>query len=151
MQRILVSLGFIVLVGMRAQSVSPVTLRSYSFIYDDSGNRTLREAEIIQLKSGATGSSCHEDFQEQVLGKELSGRAIKIYPNPTKGSIKISISETVNDAPRVIVYNTLGQVIADKHIEGTEGEINLSQQSPGIYFMRIVIDGKSLEWKVLKE
>jgi hypothetical protein len=151
MKRIYVSLVLIIVAGMRALSAAPDTLRSYSFIYDESGNRILREAQIVQLKSGSSVSADYEHYQESVLVKELSDRTIKIYPNPTKGSIKISISESLNDSPRVIVYNTSGQVLVDMHIEGTESEINLSRQCPGIYLLRIIINGRSSEWKVLKE
>jgi len=136
---------------MRSLSALPDTLRSYSFTYDDSGNRILREAEIVQLKSGVTGFSDKEDYQDQVIEKEIAGSTVKIYPNPTNGLLTISISGTVNNASRVIVYNTIGQVIADRQIDATEGKIDLSKQSSGIYFMRITIDGKSSEWKVLKE
>ncbi|MDX9773992.1 MAG: T9SS type A sorting domain-containing protein [Bacteroidales bacterium] len=132
-------------------SATPDTLRSYSFFYDQSGNRNLREAEIVQLKSSSTIASDFDDSKEQVSKKELSGRTIKIYPNPTKGIIRIVLSEAGIETTSMIIYNTLGQVIAEKHIEGTEGEINLSGQSPGVYFLRIIIDGTSSEWKVLKE
>lgn len=151
MKRILVSLVLIMLAGVRGLSTPPDTLRSYSFTYDESGNRILREAEIIQLKSAVTIPSDFTDEQGQVLEKKFSDRTILIYPNPTRDLISISMSDAGNDAARVIVYNAQGQVIADKRIEGREGEVSLWRQSPGIYFMRIIIDGMSAEWKVIKE
>lgn len=136
---------------VRGLASPPDTLRSYSFFYDQSGNRILRESEIVQLKSGGTLTSDLKDFKEQVLSKEISGHTIKIFPNPTKGIVRISMSEVGTEATRVIIFNTGGQVMAETQIEGSEGEINLSGYSPGLYFMRIIFDGTSSEWKILKE
>ncbi len=136
---------------LRGLSSPPDTLRSYSFFYDQSGNRILRESEIVQLKSGGTLTSDLNNFKEQVLSKEISGHTIKVFPNPTKGVVRISMSEVGAEATRVIIFNTGGQIIDETQIEGSEGEINLSGYFPGVYFMRIIFDGTSTEWKILKE
>lgn len=151
MQRILLSIALIMLAGVKGFSTPPDTLRSYTFTYDESGNRILRESTIIQLKSAATSPSDLTDEQEQAIEKKLAERTILIYPNPTRGLINISIAETGNDAVRVIVFNAQGQLVVDKLLEGNSGVVNLSKQPPGIYFMRIIIDGMSAEWKVVKE
>ncbi len=151
MKRQLALLVLMLLSCLRSFSAPPDTLRNYSFFYDQSGNRILREAEIVQLKSSSAIASGFDDSKEQVSEKELSGCTIKIFPNPTKGIVRIILSEAGIETTRVIIYNTLGQVTAERHIEGTEGEINLSGHSPGVYFMRIIIDGTSAEWKILKE
>ena len=151
MRKMFFSLTLIMLAGVNGFSTPPDTLRSYTFTYDESGNRILRESAIIQLKSAATILSGFTDEQELVLEKKLSERTILIYPNPTSGLINISMVETGNDDVRVIVYNAQGQLIVDKLLEGNNGEVNLSRQPPGIYFMRIIIDGMSAEWKVVKE
>lgn len=147
-----IAILFLTLVAcVRGLASPPDTLRSYSFFYDQSGNRILRESEIVQLKSGGTLTSDPKDFKEQVLSKEISGHTIKIFPNPTKGIVRISMSEVETETTRVIIFNTGGQVIAETQLEGSEGEINLSGYSPGVYFMRIIFDGTSAEWKILKE
>lgn len=147
-----IAILFLTLVAcVRGLASPPDTLRSYSFFYDQSGNRILRESEIVQLKFGGTLTSDPKDFKEQALTKEISGHTIKIFPNPTKGIVRISMSEVETETTRVIIFNTGGQVIAETQLEGSEGEINLSGYSPGVYFMRIIFDGTSAEWKILKE
>jgi hypothetical protein len=151
MRKMFFSLTLIMLAGVKGFSTPPDTLRSYTFTYDESGNRILRESAIIQLKSAATIPSGFTDEQEQALEKKLSDRTILIYPNPTRGLINISMVEIGNDAVRVIVFNAQGQLVVDKLLEGNSGVVNLSKQPPGIYFMRIIIDGMSAEWKIVKE
>ncbi|NRD24775.1 aryl-sulfate sulfotransferase [Winogradskyella litoriviva] len=68
---------------------------------------------------------------------------ISFYPNPTKGSIAIDSNKTID---KIEAYNTLGRKI----IESNTKAIDLSNQSNGIYFLRIYSGSNNVSKKVIK-
>lgn len=71
----------------------------------------------------------------QILGLgESSGKeeCLKIYPNPTNHSIDFFAKLTVET---VSIYSVQGRKISDKIIEQTKFSMDLSELSPGDYFL----------------
>jgi PKD repeat protein len=66
--------------------------------------------------------------------------SISIHPNPTTGTLFISSSLEVE---KIEIYNTLGQLISNKP--------DLSQQSKGLYFIKITTEKGSIIRKIIKE
>jgi type IX secretion system substrate protein len=63
---------------------------------------------------------------------------INVYPNPATGEVYIDFPQSGNTS--IAVYNTLGEKVYDAAIEvnsGTPFKIDLSNQSRGVYFIRI--------------
>ena len=58
---------------------------------------------------------------------------VVIYPNPTKGDVKIFS----NNIQRVTVYNMFGQMVLDTETNGNETTVNMSTFTSGIYMVRI--------------
>jgi hypothetical protein len=63
------------------------------------------------------------------VGKE----SFKVYPNPFNNKIRI----TSFAGSSFQIFNTLGTLICTGKIENGEAEIDLSNQSSGIYFVKI--------------
>ncbi len=65
-------------------------------------------------------------------------KALNIYPNPTKSEFTISINNPTSSKSRLLVYNTLGICIAAKEIilENGQAKINLTNYSPGFYYIK---------------
>jgi len=124
---------------------------SFSFTYDASGNRLTRTRTIILLKSAKIENqdslSNHPKSFEDLIGN----RPIKIYPNPTKGLLKVEIPVADEVSAKLKIYSSQGSVIKDIPVTGTFTEIDLSNQSPGIFILRIYIGELSSEWKIIKE
>lgn len=76
---------------------------------------------------------------------------VKVFPNPTNGTINIE-NQLVEDAiSRVQVYNTLGQVILDRPMNIAAGDlqsIDLSNQPFGIYYLNIQADKAQITRKI---
>ena len=57
-----------------------------------------------------------------------------IFPNPTNGNVTIK-AEAMQ---RIIIANTLGQIVFDAEFEGDETQLNLSQFGTGLFTIRII-------------
>ena len=69
-----------------------------------------------------------------------------IYPNPTKGIFRI---RTDSDNLEVSIYSTLGElVLKEKIIDGLK-QIDLSNQSKGIYFVKLKSGDKTEQRKLI--
>lgn len=89
--------------------------------------------------SGATGIIYSFDDDE----------AITLYPNPSTGII--SLNSISVDTKKVIVYNTLGEIVAEfnKHNSVGNFSIDLSGQPEGIYALKIVSDNNTVVKKAI--
>jgi hypothetical protein len=124
------------------------------FTYDDAGNRTTRSIHLVKATSAIneqdslTYSHMHKD---SVLYTDFDQK-IKIYPNPTKGQLKVELKGfDLTQKSGIYVYNPTGILILQKTPAHESDVIDLSNYSIGIYVMRIIISDKVSEWKIIKE
>ena len=78
--------------------------------------------------------------------------SISIYPNPTNGYSQLSFELENAKKVNVSVYNLLGMQVATYslgEINNTSLELDLSNQSSGIYLLAIEIDGHSIIEKLV--
>ena len=76
---------------------------------------------------------------------------IKIFPNPFSSEIKIINLE--NKFDEVLLFDALGRVVVSKKINGLEKvtlEPSFKQFSKGIYFLKLIGDSISKEFKLIK-
>jgi hypothetical protein len=73
---------------------------------------------------------------------EASSPSVMFYPNPVQNNLYVRFPE--RGRHRVMVYNTLGKIIADKRsMEKDHLSIDLSAQPKGVYFLKYQTeDGK---------
>jgi hypothetical protein len=62
---------------------------------------------------------------------------VKIYPNPTKGLIKIEFSQKPKVGTMITIYSISGKMIGNLEVAGKNEFINLSELPRGIYFIKI--------------
>ena len=79
----------------------------------------------------ATGEDFLRYFNTSVADLTIN---CQIYPNPTNGSVMIE----AKDMKSVTVTNLVGQQVYAIACEGDALNLDLSQQQPGIYFVKIV-------------
>ncbi len=83
---------------------------------------------------------------------KLEDYNIKIYPNPTHGFLKVSISGLKStDKCSMCLYTTQGTQIITNNVNKDGFEINISNQPIGIYLLRITINNNSTIWKIVKK
>ena len=126
-----------------ASSCFVFTQNKISFSYDSNGNR-LNKTIVLSKSAVSTTSNL---FTEQIGNRE-----IKIYPNPTKGILKVEIPDSDKIKDGIIsVYNLQGKLITKKKIESVKNTIDISSVSNGLYIMQISIDKEVSSWKIIKQ
>ena len=120
------------------------------YSYDAAGNRVKRQIIMPVPKTMAKQQNFSSDNQS--FSDMLHDHSIKIYPNPTKGALRICISGLKGtDKCSLEVYTTLGVQILAKKIETDNIDINISNQPNGVYLLQITINGKTTTWKIVKK
>ncbi|MDP5106042.1 MAG: T9SS type A sorting domain-containing protein [Polaribacter sp.] len=132
------------------------TLREYSHDLSSIGTETnvifrfkfysdeaATEEGVIIDDFGITGASLSTN--DIVVQNELL-----VYPNPSKDTFNLSWNFVGN--ADISVYNYLGKTILSKNnIKENKYQIDLSNQSKGLYFIKINVDGKQAVKKVILE
>jgi len=74
-----------------------------------------------------------------------------IYPNPNKGILKINISNLpLNSTNELKLYDLSGiELLSSRNFESYL-EIDISGYKDGIYILRIKINEKITDWKIIK-
>ncbi len=137
-------LCFLFSVNIRAQS--PVY-----YTYDDNGNRLTRS--ITLKKSAVAEDSVYADEPEKEIFKEEIGETqIRIYPNPTQGELVVEVTGLSPEIPvEYSVYSTTGTVLKKHKIPEHQFNIDFRAYPGGIYVLKLSLDGKVSEWKIIKE
>lgn len=119
------------------------------YTYDSSGNRVSRKLTTVSLLKKANG----EENEQEPVTESWEDREIKIYPNPTKGAIKISITGgDVEDEYAYMLYTSEGKKILQGEIDHVgEHPIDLSPYPSGMYMLMLYSQGEKKVIKVIKE
>ena len=68
---------------------------------------------------------------------------VKIFPNPASESLTISYPKT-DDIPTISIYSITGQLLHSSTIENENTNINISEFTPGIYYLRFSSQKQSI-------
>ena len=75
-----------------------------------------------------------------------------VYPNPSKGVFNIECKDTDPNSLKVIeVADALGRILISDKINKAAYELNLTNYLNGIYFIKVIENGKTKTVKVVKE
>ena len=94
-----------------------------------------------------------EDYMVNIVESlsllEIDNSKIKIYPNPTNGIFNISLT---GEELSYEIYNFIGQKIKFGVLNSGNNNLNISNQSNGVYFIKFYnSQGKSTDYKLIKK
>lgn len=128
---------------------------SVTFEYDDSGNCVLKYKTVVLGPSNAKkkpGSQTNDTIQAPTQESLFGERKLTIYPNPTRGILKIEISgKALENQGKYIVTDLIGKVLITGIIETMSFPVDMTQLPQGGYFIKLMIDNKQDIWKIIKE
>lgn len=78
---------------------------------------------------------------------ELLTNAISIFPNPNHGLFTIELNKTT----QVMITDVFGQVILTETVKVGKQTLDIKNHANGIYFVRLIKDGKQQTIKLIKE
>jgi hypothetical protein len=139
------------------QAISLFSQKDYDFTYDANGNRIKRELHVDKLKSATISFPVSDPSSLKLADKlkttETDNNAVKtfIYPNPNKGLLKINVSNMPsNSTTELRIYNLSGTELMVKRNFDSYSEIDINEYKDGVYILRIMINDKLFDWKVVK-
>ena len=112
-------------------------------------NRLTRQKEIVIQTRGALSD---DEGGPSTYEEKLSETKVTIYPNPTRGILKIDISgvEKFENA-RISLYDLTGTLLQQWGSISQSNMVDISDRTPGMYIMQIVYNGNTSSWKIVKE
>lgn len=104
-------------------------------------NRILNISEIGQLYSA--DPVCVD--VTSVNSSQLSEEKVNIYPNPSTGKFSVLSTKEIEG---IKIYDQHGKLILSLK---DQAQIDLSDKANGIYFVKIMVNGESVNYKIVKE
>ena len=102
--------------------------------------------------AGCTNTATFTQRVENCAGIGESGithqEELSIYPNPNHGEFNIQVS-SISGNSKGEIYNTLGELVYSCDLKDTLTSVNLIELPTGIYFVRIIENGKEVSQKRL--
>lgn len=142
-----VSLPTLIIVFVAFLSLNIQAQNTIAFAYDAAGNRIQRSIVIPATRS----ASQVEDSIPPVTDTAL-GNTVSIYPNPTKGLLKVDIENFKEEQQgSIVIYDMKGQAIVSHRKVFAANELDITNTSAGNYILRITLDNKTTEWKIIKQ
>lgn len=118
------------------------------YTYDNAGNRIKKEIVLSATRSAPE----HEEEDPVSYEEKLRETQVTIYPNPTKGMLRIDISGVDKfENARITLYDLNGKLLQQWNDISQSNVIDLSGQSPDIYIMQVAYNGQVSSWKIVKE
>jgi hypothetical protein len=150
--------GFAVILLLFPRNSCAQTIMYY---YDAAGNRTEKVIDMGKGKSPITAekskkTSIETEIEEPVEERAISDETfpdqkIRIYPNPTKGLIRLEIPDNdETETIQIIVQDLNGRMLINRLNEALVTEIDLSLQPDGIYLLKLKKGMKISQWKIIK-
>lgn len=112
--------------GAVAQSYSPSVSGNYACLLTTNGCEALSDCVAVELLSNSEFSA---------------GPALVLYPNPTTG--KLQLGDSSIQVRKTAVYNAVGMLVGNT--------LDLTEQSSGLYFVKITTDAGTFTSKVIKQ
>lgn len=83
-----------------------------------------------------------------VLGKEdFTNNTVKIYPNPTSGSVSIIANSLINVLE---LYDVQGRLLQSAKVNSTSAALDITNKPQGMYIVKVISDNGIATEKILK-
>ena len=119
--------------------------------YDNAGNRISRVI-VFDKKSQTNNADTSNVVDVPLITEWLDKNKIEVYPNPTSGVLRVEINNITEPVSgKMAIYSIEGKMLDHYETIHKSTRIDFSQYSDGIYLFRISFNGKSCEWKIIKQ
>ena len=124
----------------------------YAYAYDDAGNRISRVLTFKKRTKMEESANTTTEEELPPVTDFVGEREILIYPNPTRGHMKIEFKGDYDiENSAVTIYTMNGVLVYSGKMNQNPLPIDISEQANGAYILRIA-DGESFtSWRLVKE
>lgn len=104
---------------------------------------------------GVTGQGLTSDMaiddisitEANSVSNSFADSRVEIYPNPTSGKFNFAITQLPAEKIRLSIVDVAGRIVIQREIrnftKALQGQFDLSDQSAGIYFLRVDANGET--------
>ncbi len=124
------------------------------YTHDANGNRIVRETIFLKTANPANGNpaTAQNQAQQEALETYLLGNPIVVYPNPTAGKIVLeTTSAEALSGATILLFDANGRHLQQLIITTTQTDIDLTAYANGVYIVRLTYQGRTKEWRVVKQ
>ena len=109
----------------------------------------------ISGTNGTMAQGIQQPYEISVVTAIENAREITlicaVYPNPTRGIIKLIVESFDHENLRFQLYDINGVLLRDKKVESRETEISMNNLSSSIYFLKVIFNNKEVKvFKIVK-
>jgi len=97
---------------------------------------------------GGFGYGLYFDSKTVLGVEENSLEGFKYYPNPANEILNLSAKNTIE---QVSIYSLLGQKVLESTPNQTDAALNVAMLSPGVYILKLAVNGQSASYKFIKQ
>ncbi|MCF8298871.1 MAG: T9SS type A sorting domain-containing protein [Saprospiraceae bacterium] len=139
---------FLIILVILGISVQDCYSQSITYTYDATGNMIVRSVIALRKQNPNQLGIDSTNITQLSIGEST----VVIYPNQTKGQLRIEISNIKEDAKvELLVYDVSGKLVISEKKIGSSNILDLSDKPLGIYFMKLKVNKKDTEWKIVKD
>lgn len=122
-------------------------------------SKSSTNAAITLAATGCTPVTCRlasdKDNADELIGASFEAVEMVAYPNPTSDLLNVDILNSGAAEGKIVLYNTLGQVVLEKNVTLSEGKVSeqldLGNLAQGIYSLSFQTANGNKVQKVVKE
>jgi hypothetical protein len=133
----------------------PGLIRTYQ--YDEAGNRTLCKVLQIYPAPPTPPDTTEVDYFEtekfeiEYFVEKIAQVEIKIYPNPTTERVTLEISNMEKLQTGMFkLYSLTGQLLQEHPVYSSATIISLAGHPTGAYILKVHINDRTEDWKIIK-
>lgn len=143
MKKIITRICMLIILNLLFVSINAQTV---NYEYDNSGN--VKSRKVITLKSSYAESDSTVLKSKMFEDTEIK---VKIYPNPTRGDLKIEIPDYKdNDEITFQVYDMNGRLLLNTRKKESFNTLDMSSFANGTYILRMTRKGVNSSWRIIK-
>jgi len=122
------------------------------YVYDAAGNRTQRVINLPKTRSAETETDAWATLEMPRYEDMLGERKVIIYPNPTRGMIRIEFQGYGDiENGRLLLYDIQGRLLRQVNNVESSVTLDLTPYPAGIYILHLMAGFERSEWKIIKE
>ncbi len=130
-------------------STQLIQAQSYvTYTYDNAGNRIARQTIILKNTENKNSDKNKISEINNIFGKGN----ITVYPNPAKELLNIQFTD-INTENEIILqlYDINGKLLQTEKTKNYNTTINLSNETAGVYILKILSGNSKAEFTVVKQ
>jgi uncharacterized repeat protein (TIGR01451 family) len=113
------------------------------------GDEVGKEANIYFDYNDAVETNKAETIFKALGNKDFEqDKSVKMYPNPTKGTVNINCDTTIKS---IELFDVQGRILQKVIEDKNNSQLDISNKSNGLYFLRITTDNGVKVEKLVKE